>query len=249
MSKYYISNDVMFLGGNNKMVKSPSSGVHMKMNKAISFVATHPKYAYYRARNSAKGTNYVICTPMKLYGNDNNIVSDMKKARSFSSVDDAYNFINNAIDLDEDLHYVIDENFSRKKNMNVAKKEDIDPLEVFALSYGDSTERIAIPNHIKTAIFKRQHGICPFCGKKMSVYAYTIDHITPLSRGGTNHPDNLRAAHEDCNKLKGSFLDNELAKNIVAVMCNHIYNSPNSGATAMMLRSYLRGIIAVSNIK
>ena len=30
--KYYISNDIMFLGGNGKMVHSPSSAIHYKLS-------------------------------------------------------------------------------------------------------------------------------------------------------------------------------------------------------------------------
>lgn len=242
MSKYYICNDIMFLGGNSKMVISPSSGVHMKISKAKSFISIHPKYEYYRARNSAKGTNYVICTPMKFYGNDSNIVNDIKKAKAFDSVDDAYRAIDTAIDLDKELRFVIDENFSRKKAAEV-KTDDVDPLELFTYANMDSTERIIIPPHIKNEIYKQSNGICPICGKALSKYAYTIDHIVPLSRGGTNHPNNLRAVHDECNKLKGKFSDKELYKNAVSVVCNGVHSNPNSGATAMLLRSLVRGII------
>jgi 5-methylcytosine-specific restriction endonuclease McrA len=38
----------------------------------------------------------------------------------------------------------------------------------------------------------------------------TIDHIVPLSRGGSDDPDNLRAAHHSCNASKGDLLDEEL---------------------------------------
>ncbi len=41
---------------------------------------------------------------------------------------------------------------------------------------------------------------CVVCGKP----ADTVDHITPLSRGGTNSPDNLQPMCWDCNRRKGN---------------------------------------------
>lgn len=32
--------------------------------------------------------------------------------------------------------------------------------------------------------------------------SFTIDHITPIARGGTDTLDNLAAAHRGCNRLK-----------------------------------------------
>lgn len=39
-------------------------------------------------------------------------------------------------------------------------------------------------------LFKEQRGRCAYCGRSIDA-AYHIDHKTPLSRGGTNWPNNL----------------------------------------------------------
>lgn len=57
----------------------------------------------------------------------------------------------------------------------------------------------------KTAL-KRSGGICACCGKKLTTKTMTMDHIIPISRGGTNEPENLIALCEDCNKQKGNML-------------------------------------------
>lgn len=44
-------------------------------------------------------------------------------------------------------------------------------------------------------------GICHICGLPG---ADTRDHVIPLSRGGTNHPSNIRPAHKHCNESKGA---------------------------------------------
>lgn len=51
------------------------------------------------------------------------------------------------------------------------------------------------------ALLISQDGRCSYCG--ITLYdLYTIDHIMPLSRGGSNWPDNLALACDHCNKSK-----------------------------------------------
>lgn len=51
----------------------------------------------------------------------------------------------------------------------------------------------------------RESDICHICGEPG---ADAVDHVIPVSRGGTNHRDNLRPAHHNvagkCNRVKGS---------------------------------------------
>jgi len=42
---------------------------------------------------------------------------------------------------------------------------------------------------------------CEDCGGKR-YFADEVDHIVPLSRGGTDDPSNLRAINKDCHKAK-----------------------------------------------
>jgi 5-methylcytosine-specific restriction endonuclease McrA len=54
-------------------------------------------------------------------------------------------------------------------------------------------------------IFKMQRGRCAYfakCGQKL--VAYHIDHIVPLSKGGTNNPSNLQLTCPICNISKGA---------------------------------------------
>lgn len=51
----------------------------------------------------------------------------------------------------------------------------------------------------------RQSNICSLCGKKFeNIKDVTIDHITPLSKGGSDNLKNLQLAHQKCNNLKGN---------------------------------------------
>ena len=55
-------------------------------------------------------------------------------------------------------------------------------------------------------ILRCKHVICEVCGSEINMTAlfpagdsFTIDHIKPLSRGGSHSPDNVRPAHLSCN--------------------------------------------------
>lgn len=50
-------------------------------------------------------------------------------------------------------------------------------------------------------IVRRDGGICHLCGKPGATSA---DHLVPVSRGGTNDPSNLKAAHPYCNRVRSN---------------------------------------------
>ncbi|MBD1938499.1 HNH endonuclease [Microcoleus sp. FACHB-68] len=45
---------------------------------------------------------------------------------------------------------------------------------------------------------------CAWCGKELLEDQLTIDHFTPLSKGGSNSFENLRLACSPCNKWRGN---------------------------------------------
>jgi 5-methylcytosine-specific restriction endonuclease McrA len=47
----------------------------------------------------------------------------------------------------------------------------------------------------------RDNWVCHLCGKDG---ADTADHIIPVSRGGSDELENLRAAHKTCNRKRGN---------------------------------------------
>ena len=50
-------------------------------------------------------------------------------------------------------------------------------------------------------IMAKYKGICHICSEP---YADAIDHVVPVAKGGSDHPDNLRPAHTGCNSRKGA---------------------------------------------
>ena len=58
-------------------------------------------------------------------------------------------------------------------------------------------------------IYNRSEGHCGICGRFIPLEEYTIDHIIPLSKGGTNDLDNLQACCGFCNKAKDDSMGEE----------------------------------------
>lgn len=54
---------------------------------------------------------------------------------------------------------------------------------------------------LKRQIIKRDNGICWICRESG---ADSVDHLQPVSMGGTNDPENLKAAHLLCNQQRGA---------------------------------------------
>ena len=64
----------------------------------------------------------------------------------------------------------------------------------------------------KADIIARDGAICYLCDESFTYDDLTIEHVIPLSRGGTHAPDNLRVACRPCNSSKGPKLLSEFLK-------------------------------------
>ena len=62
----------------------------------------------------------------------------------------------------------------------------------------------------KHTLFGLQEGVCNGCRIVFPFRNFTVDHIIPRSRGGTDHPDNLQLLCAACNSLKGNRTQPEL---------------------------------------
>lgn len=74
-------------------------------------------------------------------------------------------------------------------------------LSVSAKDRAKQNDRMRKKAHKKKKQVRKLYGkLCYICRDKM---ADTIDHVVPLSKGGTNDLGNLRPACYDCNWQKG----------------------------------------------
>lgn len=63
-------------------------------------------------------------------------------------------------------------------------------------------------------IFNNQKGLCKYCNADLKLSGYHIDHRIPLSKEGTNWPDNLQLLCPRCNLKKNSKLPEQYEKEI-----------------------------------
>lgn len=68
----------------------------------------------------------------------------------------------------------------------------------------EQSKRKSIPKRIRFEIFKRDSFTCQYCGASAPDVLLQIDHIKPVSEGGTNDITNLVAACAGCNSGKGA---------------------------------------------
>ena len=78
-----------------------------------------------------------------------------------------------------------------------------------ARRYDAPTDRMFTASDV-LARYDAQAGRCYYCGSLLTE-SYTVDHLRPLSRGGTNDPDNVVVACKSCNDSKGVLLSEEFA--------------------------------------
>jgi 5-methylcytosine-specific restriction endonuclease McrA len=67
-------------------------------------------------------------------------------------------------------------------------------------------------SHDVGAQYAAQRGQCFYCACDLAKVRFHIDHVIPLSRGGTNYPDNIVIACPRCNLEKGTKLPHEFKR-------------------------------------
>lgn len=80
------------------------------------------------------------------------------------------------------------------------------------------TEHTIIEPHIKRGIWESQNEKCAYCGRRRQFKHMTVDHIIPLSKGGTDDVDNLQCTCKMCNRLKDNMLPHEFTEFVRCIL-------------------------------
>ncbi|MDH3688437.1 MAG: HNH endonuclease [Gammaproteobacteria bacterium] len=85
---------------------------------------------------------------------------------------------------------------------------------------GRVTEKLAkdyVPPLSNEALFARDACVCMYCGEKFQTSELSRDHVTPLSRGGTDGWANVVTACKRCNNYKAGRTPEEAGVSLLAV--------------------------------
>lgn len=79
-------------------------------------------------------------------------------------------------------------------------------------------KRKSFSQNVRNKIYNDAEGHCAICGQFVPYDAFTVDHIIPLAKGGSNNAENLQCTCLFCNQLKGSLNDDEMIEKIVDIL-------------------------------
>ena len=67
--------------------------------------------------------------------------------------------------------------------------------------------RVDIPQTVQNEVRARANSLCEYChaSERWQYVAFTVDHVTPISRGGTDEMGNLALACFACNRRKSNY--------------------------------------------
>jgi len=69
---------------------------------------------------------------------------------------------------------------------------------------------MAITKKLRFEVFKRDNFTCRYCGRKTPEVILEVDHVIPVSKGGTDDFENLVTSCFECNRGKGGSLLNNI---------------------------------------
>ena len=79
----------------------------------------------------------------------------------------------------------------------------------------------------RSAVYTKTEGHCVICGKFVPYTEFTVDHIVPLAKGGSNDLSNLQCACGVCNRIKQDILPEELMEKLVEIMLFQVQKKQN----------------------
>jgi len=95
--------------------------------------------------------------------------------------------IKNVTDIEYVINLALGDSNINKKDTTIIKRKN---------SYKEKKERLISRGYYK----------CWICGESPNIEELTIDHVIPISKGGSNRYDNLKLACKKCNEKKADNL-------------------------------------------
>lgn len=142
--------------------------------------------------------------------------TDTNKIVKVTNINDAFIF-----DTEEQANKEIKRAPAKLKNYKLKEIFEVAPQShkiCKRKSFGTGTRK---------AVYRKSKGHCCLCGEFVDYDDFTVDHIIPLAKGGTNDIDNLQCACKVCNNIKTDVLPNEFIDKITEMIIHNMNNKYN----------------------
>lgn len=114
------------------------------------------------------------------------------------------------------------------KERACAKLKNYHVLEVETSNLiATSSKRRNFSINKRVQIYNKNQGRCAICGRFIPFDEFTVDHIIPLAKGGTNSDNNLQCACKTCNMLKQDILPEDLMDKITEIILYQMEQNNN----------------------
>lgn len=114
----------------------------------------------------------------------------------------------------------------KKVQMKVAEKA-VPAAEAGKAEDNQNCQRRNFSVSERSAVYTKTEGHCAICGKFVPYTEFTVDHIVPLAKGGSNDLSNLQCACGVCNRIKQDILPEELMEKLVKIMLFQVQKKQN----------------------
>ena len=103
---------------------------------------------------------------------------------------------------------------------------------------------MAIGKDMKKYLFDQQKGKCMYCGVKLGLAHFHIDHKTPRANEGKDTPDNLQLLCGPCNTRKGALTDGEFRRKYKLTPARQAKRPPSRELSQSRFEKIGKGIAA-----
>lgn len=86
-------------------------------------------------------------------------------------------------------------------------------------------------------VYNKTEGHCAICGEFVPYTDFTVDHIIPLAKGGSNDLSNLQCSCGVCNRIKQDILPEDLMKKLTGIMIYQIRQKGNKKYKKMLRKA------------
>lgn len=116
----------------------------------------------------------------------------------------------------------------KTQNSNSVQEEAIikeDQTVIEKVSEQTNTcKRKSISKTVRTQIYNEAEGRCAICGDFVPFDEFTVDHIFPVAKGGTNEISNLQCTCDECNQMKRAMSEQEFRHKIGKIFRKQLFS-------------------------